>query len=132
MKKYVLLLSALWISTVIYAQEAKEIIGTWEVTAAELSEQLTLEEEARRQFAPFIAAFEGSKFEFKKNGKSTFYTRIPQFAYQNLEWSWDGAYITLRESKNSAATMQLAVANHEENWLFYIMETPFVLTVTKK
>lgn len=132
MKKSVLLLSMLLISGIAKAQESKDLVGSWTILAADLSEQLTLEEEARRQFAPFIAAFEGSEFEFKKNGKSTFHTRVPQFAYQNLQWSWDGDYITLRESSNSAAKMQLAVANHNGEWMFYIMETPFVLTVTKK
>ena len=110
-----------------------ELQGTWKVVKAELSNQITLEPEASRQFEPFLAAFENSVFEFRKNGKSTFKTRIPQFQYEDHVWSVteDGSYIEIRETPNSAPRMIIAVAENGSQSLFYLMDTPFVLTVEK-
>ena len=111
----------------------RNIQGNWKVVKAELTDQITLEPEASRQFEPFLAAFENSVFEFRKNGKSTFKTRIPQFQYEDLLWTVteDGSYIEIRDTPNTAPRLVIAMAETEEESLFYIMDTPFVLTVEK-
>ena len=129
--KSVLFVSLLFYSVCASGQDKQQIVGTWVITSAELSDQLTLEEAARRQFEPFIAAFEGSLLTFRKNGKSTFDTKVPQFNFEDLLWTYDGGYINLRESSRSAIRYQFAVAEDEEFMKLFIMETPFVLTMMR-
>ena len=116
-----------------YTSDNHKIQGNWKVINAELSNQVTLEPEASRQFEPFLAAFENSVFEFKKNGKSTLKTRIPQFQYEDHLWSLtsDESYIEIRETRDSAPKLVIAIAEIEDKYLFYLMDSPFVLTVEK-
>lgn len=114
-------------------QSDKSMTGNWRVISAELTDQIQLDDAAFQQFESFTDAFLGSVIEFKKNGKSTMRTRVPQFQYSDHYWEYDKGLstITIRKSKQSAASWEFLVAEKNDNMVFLIKNSPFVLTVKK-
>lgn len=100
-----------------------------------LSDQFEYNPASKANLEQIAAALSGSYLELRKNGRASFNTKVPQLQVADARWTYhmDEGRLSLTESKGGAGVlMEFLVATNDQQTLFYLMESPFVLEMKKE
>jgi hypothetical protein len=115
-------------------QNESYLIGTWDVTNVELSDQFEYDARTEAQLGQIAQALIGSSLELTRKGKAVFNTKVPQLYVDRARWSYnpDEGSLKLTDYRNEQdVIMEFLIAPSAGKTLFYISESPFVMEMKK-
>ena len=118
-----------------YSQQNEDLIGDWKITKVELTPNAGQEE--KQMLGMLTQIFTKSTFHFKTNSLFSFESPDKDLAIRDAVWKFDitKKYIKVTErvtKGTSGQLMGITVKVIEGQYLFFMEESPFVLTVIKK
>jgi hypothetical protein len=120
-----------------FSQQNEDLIGHWKITKVELVPNAGQEE--RQMLATLTKLFLKSTFHFKNNSLCSFDSPDKYLAIKDAIWKFDSTkkYIQIVERPikgkgRPGVLMEINVKVTDGQYLFYMQETPVILTVIKK
>lgn len=134
-KKYCIIALLIFISSTSYSQQAEDLLGVWKVVKVGL--QPNAQQEEKQMLEMLNQTFLKSTFYFKENNLFSFDSPNKDLAIKAGFWKFDSnkKFINVAEPVSKGVPGQLMgitvkVLNNE--YSFWLDETPLVLTVKKK
>ena len=118
-----------------FSQQNDDLIGDWKITKVELTPNAGQEE--KQMLVMLRQIFSKSTFHFKNNNLFSFESPDKDLAIKEASWKFDVTkkYIKVTErvtKGNSGQLMGITVKIIAGQYLFFMEESPVVLTVIKK
>lgn len=115
-----------------FSQKREDLIGDWKIMKVELLPNA--EPEVKQGIGFLTPIFLKSVFHFKENNACSFSCPDPDMDIKEAAWQYDFSKksIQIKSKGKPGVLMEITVREQNGKYLFFLAESPIILTVVKK